>query len=60
MGMNPETNTMHGLTPEFLEKFPQAKDWTKFQEGETVQLKGCQFRVHEIGENRMVLKPIPK
>jgi hypothetical protein len=36
------------------------RDWTRFQEGETVDLKGISFNVHEVGESRIVLKPIKK
>jgi hypothetical protein len=36
------------------------RDWTRFSEGETVNVKGINFRVHEIGESRLVLKPLDK
>lgn len=43
----PENET--GLTKE-------QRSWTKFQEGEEVQVKGVTMRIHEIGESRVVLK----
>jgi hypothetical protein len=33
-------------------------DWARFQEGETISVKGIPMRVHEIGESRLILKPI--
>lgn len=36
------------------------RGWTRFAEGETVEVKGIKFRVHEIGESRLILKPIEK
>lgn len=35
---------------------PSQRDWTRFQEGETINVKGINMRVHEIGESRIVLK----
>jgi hypothetical protein len=36
------------------------RDWARFEEGETFILKGIAFKVHEIGESRIVLKPVKK
>jgi len=36
------------------------REWTRFAEGETIEVKGIKFRVDEIGEQRLVLKPINK
>jgi hypothetical protein len=36
------------------------REWTRFAEGETVEVKGVHFRIHEIGETRLILKPIDK
>ena len=36
------------------------REWTRFSEGETVTLKGINFRISEIGESRLILKPINK
>jgi hypothetical protein len=36
------------------------RQWTRFAEGETVEVKGIKFHVHEIGEKRLILKPIDK
>ena len=30
--------------------------WRMFEMGETIEIKGIQFAVHEIGEQRLVLK----
>lgn len=68
---NPDTNTfvplsdqmratldgpIENLTPEQKTQ----RQWTRFSEGETVNLKGVNFRVDEIGERRIILKPINK
>jgi len=69
--MNPDTGRFEHIHPELAAKFadqsailtPQERkmrEWTQFQEGEEVTLKGITFRVHEIGETRLVLKPIKK
>lgn len=67
---NPEGNRFEPIDPELLKKFVSGqgltptettqRDWTRFQEGETVDLKGISFKVHEVGESRIVLKPIKK
>lgn len=38
----------------------EQRSWTRFQEGEQVDLKGTSFVISEIGESRMILKPIKK
>lgn len=69
--MNPDTGRFEHIHPELAAKFadnfatltPQEqkmRDWTSFYEGEEVNLKGITFRVHEIGETRLVLKPVKK
>jgi hypothetical protein len=66
---NSENNRFEPIDPALARKFddPKAKltthqkvqrDWTRFSEGETVEVKGILFRVHEIGETRVILKPI--
>jgi len=71
MGYDPQQNKMVLFTREQVEKFydPNAiltpiekvqREWTRFAEGETVTVKGVNFRIHEIGETRLVLKPINK
>lgn len=35
---------------------PEQRNWTRFQQGEIVSVKGVSLRVHEIGESRIVLK----
>ncbi len=33
-----------------------SRHWPRFSEGEVITIKGIAFRVHEIGETRLVLK----
>lgn len=65
--MNPDTGRFEQISPELAAKFADSKavltpyetkqrDWTKFEEGEIVTVKGIEFVVAEIGETRMVLK----
>jgi len=43
--------------PEDESKLTSAqRTWTRFQEGEVLDIKGIKMRVHEIGESRMILK----
>jgi hypothetical protein len=67
--VGPDQSRFHQMTPELADQFlkaplevPEAqsptRNWTRFDEGETVFIKGVGFRVHEIGETRMVLKLI--
>lgn len=64
-------NAFVPINPELAAKFanPDAvltateaiqRTWTRFSEGETVTVKGIEFRVDEISERRLVLKPIDK
>ncbi len=66
---DPSQNRIVPISDELAAKFadPEAqltprertqREWTRFSEGETVNVKGVNFRVHEIGESRLVLKPI--
>lgn len=68
---DPVNNRFVPLSSELANKFddPNAqltetekvqRQWTRFSEGETVNVKGINFRVHEIGESRLILKPIDK
>lgn len=34
----------------------EQRNWTKFQEGETIHVKGIAMYVHEIGASRLILK----
>jgi hypothetical protein len=67
----PDSNTLQPISDELAKKFadPNAtltpvervqRDWTRFEEGEGIVIKGVLFRVHEIGESRMVLKLVKK
>jgi hypothetical protein len=69
--MNPDTNRFEPFPPELMEKFnnplatltpeeEKKRTWTRFAEGETVEVKGVKFSIHEIGESRLVLKPLDK
>lgn len=44
--------------PENMKPDDERHKWTRIQIGELVEYKGIRFRVHEIGETRMVLKLI--
>lgn len=68
---DPRENKFVHISPELAAKFadPLAqlspiqktqRNWTRFSEGETVEVKGMMFHVHEIGDSRLVLKPIAK
>lgn len=35
---------------------PEQRKWTRFEEGEVIDVKGVNMIVHEIGESRLVLK----
>lgn len=35
---------------------PTQRNWTRFEVGEIVQVKGIPMRVHDVGETRLVLK----
>lgn len=64
---DPHNNVMVPVSAELAKAFagPESeltpaqrvqRDWTRFQEGELISIKGVMFYVHEIGESRMVLK----
>jgi hypothetical protein len=64
---DPVNNRLVAVTPALAGKFagPESeltptervqRDWTRFNEGELISIKGVMFYVHEIGESRMVLK----
>lgn len=57
MGYHAEENKFVPIT-EANQKL--TRDWTKFTEDEHVLLKGVVFRVHEVGESRLVLKPLKR
>lgn len=58
MGYNPDQNVFEPLAAQEADIPVAKRHWTRFQEGETLELKGILFRVHEIGESRIVLKPL--
>lgn len=53
--MNPDTKQFERITDENKDR---TRDWTKFTEGELVYLKSIAFYVHEVGESRLILKPV--
>ena len=68
---SPDSNSFIPLDAQLSAKFanPEAvltatekiqRTWTRFSEGETIEVKGIRFSVDEIGERRLVLKPIDK
>lgn len=59
MGYGPETNTFKAINNrEELEVFRKDKPQFLFTVGEEVTLKGVRFKVHDIGDSRIVLKPL--
>lgn len=58
MGYNAEANTFERLPDNEIDIPNDKRNWTRFTEGEHVDLKGIIFRVHEVGESRIVLKPV--
>lgn len=58
MGYNPDANVFEPLPANEAEIPNEKRAWARFTEGETVEMKGVRFRVHEIGESRIVLKPL--
>jgi hypothetical protein len=58
---DPNENKFVPVEESAIATLPQPqRDWARFQEGEKVELKGIRFNVHEVGESRIVLKPIKK
>jgi hypothetical protein len=68
---DPGANKFRPIPPELASKFAGPvehltpvervqRDWTKFEEGEHISIKGVLFYVHEIGSSRLVLKPVKK
>lgn len=58
MGYNPDANTFEPLPANEADIPAEKRHWTRFQEGETLEVKGILFRVWEVGESRIVLKPL--
>ena len=54
--MNTHTGEVIVTTDAELEKRPDRRDWVKFDIGETVTVKGINFRVHDVSDQRLVLK----
>lgn len=53
---DPNNKVMVPVPSDLTKLTPQQRTWTRFQEGERVNLKGVDMRIHEIGETRLVLK----
>ena len=53
---DPHERTMRPVPEDETTMTPEQRNWTRFQEGETLLVKGVAMRVHEIGESRLVLK----
>lgn len=59
MGYDPQTNKLNEITSvKILDEFREHRPQFLFSVGEEVTVKGVVFRVHDIGESRLVLKPI--
>ena len=58
---DPQQNKLVPVEESAIASLPHPqRDWTRFQEDELFVIKGVYFRVHEIGESRLVLKPVEK
>jgi hypothetical protein len=53
---DPQDRVMRPVPEDESTLKPEQRDWTRFQEGETLIIKGIAMKVHEIGESRLVLK----
>ena len=59
MGYDPVTNRINEITStDVLEDFKENKPQFIFTLGEEVTVKGVRFKIHDIGEQRVVLKPV--
>lgn len=69
--MNPDTGRFEPISDELMKKFadPAAqlteteqkqRNWTRFEIGETVVLKGIKFTVHNVGPTSLILHPVVK
>jgi hypothetical protein len=53
---DPQDRVMRPVPEDESTLKPEQRDWTRFQEGEMLIIKGIAMKVHEIGESRLVLK----
>jgi hypothetical protein len=59
MGYDPHDNQMNEITStEVLKEFREKTPQFLFTVGEEVTVKGVHFKIHDIGEQRVVLKPV--
>ena len=59
MGYDPGSNELRPLdNPAEVEEFRKNSPQFLFAQGEQITVKGVVFRVHEIDENRLILKPV--
>lgn len=59
MGYDPQTNRLDEITnEEKLKVFRETKPQFLFTVGEEVTLKGVRFKIHDIGDQRVILKPV--
>jgi hypothetical protein len=59
MGYDPQDNRIKEITDDnTLQNFINNKPQFLFTVGEEVTVKGVRFKVHDIGEQRIILKPI--
>ena len=59
MGYDPGSNELRPLeNEEDVKRFKRDTPQFLFTVNEQITVKGVVFRVHEIGENRLVLKPV--
>jgi hypothetical protein len=48
----------HGDKAEVSQHVREQHKWARFTEDEIIRIKGVSFRVHEIGEKRIILKVV--
>lgn len=53
---DPHERIMRPIPEDETKMSSEQRNWTRFQEGELINVKGITMRVHEIGEARLVLK----
>lgn len=59
MGYDPHANQINEITStEVLKDFRENKPQFLFTVGEEVTVKGVRFKIHDIGEQRVILKPV--
>lgn len=59
MGYDHGTNRINEITStELLKEFKESRPQFLFTVGEEVTVKGVRFKIHDIGDQRVILKPV--